>query len=195
MEQKKDLAKIALAALIFASASPMAVQADSNFEVGTFLAAGCGAHGCKSVADNSPNKDMYNTHNNSYKMNTQPSEQGMTQSYSNPNYPNSMKNATDSGSSPSNYPEGMPAPNHEFRSAPEYNYQRSNATSSLNQTLTEAQLLGMLNPQARGLYLSLDPEGKALAIQLASQDSYQDKNLAIKEAQRRMNDRRGQINR
>lgn len=86
--------------------------------------------------------------------------------------------------------------NRDYNTSSDYDYNRGAATTSTSSvTLTEAQLLGMLNPQARAIYLSLDPEGKALAIQLASQDSYRDKNLAIKEAQRRMNDRRGMTSR
>lgn len=79
---------------------------------------------------------------------------------------------------------------------PDYDYNRAAATTvTSSQTLNEAQLLGMLNPQGRAMYLSLDPEAKALAIQLASEDSYKDKNLAIREAQRRMNDRLGVMRR
>lgn len=61
--------------------------------------------------------------------------------------------------------------------------------------LTEVQLLALLNPQSKAIYLSFDPDGKALAIELASQDTYQDKNLAVKEAQRRINERKEQMNR
>lgn len=81
------------------------------------------------------------------------------------------------------------------RDASDYNSNRSTVTTQSSGTLTEAQLLVLLNAQGRAIYLSLDPEGKALAIQLAGQDSYRDKNLAVKEAQRRMNDRRGLNNR
>ena len=59
----------------------------------------------------------------------------------------------------------------------------------MSTTLTDAQLLGMLNDQGRKIFMSLDAEGKALAVQLASQDLYKDKNLAVKEAQRRMSEK------
>jgi hypothetical protein len=86
--------------------------------------------------------------------------------------------------------------NRQYNTVNDYDYNRAVATTvNSSQTMNEAQLLGALNPQGRAMYLSLDPEGKALAIQLASEDSYKDKNLAIKEAQRRMNDRFGIINR
>lgn len=145
MEHKKDLAKIALAALILASATPINGQADGIEAHGTYLAAGCPAHGCPAASGNtdktsSPNSDGYTDSQGYYNI---------------------------AGNPPSGY-------------------KGSNST-----TLTEAQLLGMLSPQGKAIYLSLDPEGKALAIQLASQDSYRDKNLAVKEAQRRMNERRG----
>jgi hypothetical protein len=64
----------------------------------------------------------------------------------------------------------------------------NSANSSTN--LTESQLLVDLSSQGRAIYMSLDAEGKALAVQLATENSYsQDKNLAVKEAQRRMNER------
>lgn len=56
-------------------------------------------------------------------------------------------------------------------------------------TLTEAQLLDGLNAQSRSVYLGLSPEGKALAIQLASQSSSKDKSGAVNEAQKRMSDK------
>lgn len=132
MQNKKDLAKIALTALILASTTPVNGQASIHAD-GIVLAASCAAHGCPGVKSSSG----------------------------------------DSGSTAN------------------MSYYNPNASA----TLTEAQLLDMLNPQGKSIYLSLDPEGKALAIQLASQDSYRDKNLAIKEAQRRMNERRSQTNR
>lgn len=86
--------------------------------------------------------------------------------------------------------------NREYNTVSDYDYSRStvNAVTSSG-TLSEAQLLGALTPQVRSIYLSLDPEGKTLAIQLASQDSYRDKNLAVKEAQRRIAERYGLMNR
>ncbi len=86
--------------------------------------------------------------------------------------------------------------NREYNTTSDYDFNRAAVTTSTSSmTLTEAQLLSMLSPQGRAVYLSLDPEGKSLAIQLASQDSYRDKNLAVKEAQRRMNERRGNMSR
>ncbi len=154
MEHKKDLAKIALAALVLISANPVNGQADQNPEAaGIFLATGCPAHGCPSKSSGSSSKNDV------------------------------ADNAT--GSSDTNYKRNS-------------SYQTSSAgvtNSTSSATLTETQLLDVLSPQGKAIYLSLDPEGKSLAIQLASQDSYQDKNLAVKDAQRRMNDRRGLINR
>lgn len=81
------------------------------------------------------------------------------------------------------------------RNAPgEYNRATVSTTTSYA-TLTEAQLLAMLNADVRAIYISLDAEGKALALQLASQDSYPDKNVAVLEAQRRVNERRGTLSR
>lgn len=86
--------------------------------------------------------------------------------------------------------------NRDYNTVNDYDFNRAGTTTSMSSsTLNEAQLIGMLNPQSRAIYLSLDPEAKSLAIQLASQDSYRDKNLAVREAQRRMNERRGIMNR
>lgn len=131
MEHQKELAKIALTAFMVAATLPAHAIHDTGLEAqGSYLAAGCGAHGCDSVP-------------------------------------------------------GDRRPEYDFRGE----------VKTTTSTLTEAQLMGMLNDQTRNIYLSLDPEGKALAIQLASQESYKDKNLAVKEAQRRMNERVSTMNR
>ncbi|WP_068471315.1 hypothetical protein [Candidatus Protochlamydia phocaeensis] len=86
--------------------------------------------------------------------------------------------------------------NRGYNTSGEYDYNRTNVGDvPASETLTEADLLGMLSPQGRAIYMSLDAEGKALALQLASQETYRDKNLAVKEAQRRVNERRGLMNR
>jgi hypothetical protein len=99
---------------------------------------------------------------------------------------------------PSPYKEygGMTNLNRDYNTVSGYDYNRAVVTTSTSlATLTEAQLFGLLSDQGREIYLNLDPEGKALAFQLASEESYRDKNLAMKEAQRRMNERRGIGNR
>jgi len=171
MENKKDLAKIALAALILASATPINGQADIEAH-GIVLAAGCASHGCpaaKNSRDNNPASNNTRVPNQS------------SSDYSNQPYGTNPEYGSMTGS------------NREH-TGKDYDYNRTTVTTS-NATLTEAQLLSMLSSQGRAIYLSLDPEAKALAIQLASQDSYRDKNLAIKEAQRRMNEHHGALNR
>lgn len=160
MENKKDLAKIALTALILASATPVMGHADVEVQ-GIVLAAGCPAHGCGGKSSSSNNNSYYD-----------PSMYNQT-----------SRDVGNQQSGMTDYKNGNGMEN-DYRDRPAM----SNPNSSTN--LTEVQLLGMLNPQGRAIYLSFDPETKALAIQLASQDSYRDKNLAIKEAQRRMNERR-----
>lgn len=59
--------------------------------------------------------------------------------------------------------------------------------------MTEAQLFALLSPEGRKLYASLDPEGKALALQLASQANYTHKDLAVREAFTRMQERRSYL--
>ncbi len=56
--------------------------------------------------------------------------------------------------------------------------------------MTEAQLFALLSPEGRNMYTNLDPEGKALALQLASQANYTHKDLAVREAYTRMQERR-----
>lgn len=56
--------------------------------------------------------------------------------------------------------------------------------------LTEPQLLSQLSDQGKQIYLSLAPEGKALALQLASQANYTNKDVAVREAQRKYDERR-----
>lgn len=183
MEQKKDLAKIALAAFLFAAAAPAHAILDNGIEAQrTYLAAGCKAHGCESTTDNAKNKnDMYYTPSNTYQIKNQPSE--------------SAGQKTAEGSNPEEMKGGMNNFNRAYNTTTDYDYNRKTISTTAAATLTEAQLLGMLNTQTRNIYLNLDHEGKSLAIQLASQDSYKDKNLAIKEAQRRMNERSSQMNR
>lgn len=160
MENKKDLASIALTALMLASATPVMGHADVEVQ-GIILAAGCPAHGCGGKSSGSNNNGYYDP----ALYNPATREYG---------HPSSGVNDDNQGNGMANDSHSRPA--------------LSNPNSST--ALTEVQLLGMLNPQGRAIYLSFDPETKALAIQLASQDAYRDKNLAVKEAQRRMNERR-----
>jgi hypothetical protein len=72
---------------------------------------------------------------------------------------------------------------HSYNNAEEVDY--NHATSAVSNTISEEQLVSSLNSETRKIYDSLSTQGKALAIQLASQDNYRDKNLAVKEAQKR----------
>lgn len=73
MKDKKDLKKVALAALLFSSILPMDGQAEVTDTHETYLAvAKCGAH-CgaaprREIADNTMNSDNYNARNNSYQV-------------------------------------------------------------------------------------------------------------------------------
>ena len=72
------------------------------------------------------------------------------------------------------------------RSGPRYTEEYSRTTTTMgNETITEEELLMKLSPQGKADYMSLDTRGKATALQLASQSSYQDKNMAVKEAKKR----------
>ncbi len=220
MERKKDLAKIALAAFILAATTPLSTQALDDSQEIFLAVAGCPAHGCPAetpkkgvIADNSQSNDAYNARRNSYQtegtystqsnsgssaINTTPGSRGGNDAdnYSSPlggyggkvNDHNGAQPALGSSHNPSEDYGVNNSSNRQYHLSSD-DYERSAVTTS-SATLTEAQLLGMLTPQGRAIYLSLDPEGKALAIQLASQETYRDKNLAVKESQRRMNERR-----
>lgn len=60
--------------------------------------------------------------------------------------------------------------------------------------LTETELLNRLNDSTRAQYSSLSPEGKALALKLASSDQYKDKNDAVKEAAKQMANKSQSVN-
>lgn len=269
MAPKKDLTKLALAALILASAAPIHAQADHIEQSGLFLAVSCAAHGCPAktnpITDNVNSREAYHASESSYQngshstgqspgtptgypignQNPKGNNPDSSSMYHNPQKNPNGYNSEGKGNSRENLGENQARKNGEISSNQSYNSQRSGLTSPVyvedyrsntydirptptptpeygamtnfnreyntttdydynrtsvttvtsNATLTEAQLLGMLSSQGRAIYLSLDPEGKALAIQLASQDSYKDKNIAAKEAQRRMNQRRGLMNR
>jgi hypothetical protein len=178
MGNKKDLAKIALTALILASATPVMGHADIETH-GIFLAVGCAAHGCPAAKSSTADTQVNNHSNYS------PANQSRSGA---PNWANAEENQRANYDSKNSSDYGTMRVNQAETNNMDYSYSGKNANVSA--TLTEAQLLGMLNPQGKAIYQSLDPETKALAIQLASQDSYRDKNLAVKEAQRRMNERR-----
>ena len=65
-------------------------------------------------------------------------------------------------------------------------YEAVNASA----VMTEAELRPLLSPQGWALYTNLTPEGKALALQLASQANFTNKDLAVKEAYLRTEEKR-----
>lgn len=81
-------------------------------------------------------------------------------------------------------------PSHGCPSKADDKGQDESPTGTSNSNLTEAQLLDSLDSQGKKIYQNLDPEAKALAIQLASVDPKKDPNLAVREAFRRMGERR-----
>ncbi|MBA2368155.1 MAG: hypothetical protein H0V82_03920 [Candidatus Protochlamydia sp.] len=102
---------------------------------------------------------------------------------------NSNRPSNGSWNSSSTSTTGQPAYDIDMevqRSGRGYNEEYSRSTSTMgNETITEEELLVKLTPQARADYMSMDTKGKAMALQLASQSSFKDKNMAVKEAQRR----------
>lgn len=67
----------------------------------------------------------------------------------------------------------------------------TNMTSA--QPMTEDDLLSQLNDQGKAMYNSLSPEGKRLALLIASRIN--DKNLAVREAAKKMAERRSSMTR
>lgn len=228
MEQnkKRQLAQLAMAAVIVASSTPANVQAiEESKETLTFLAAhSCGGGGCGAkksdvsynsdsrynyyqgsqsgcggkrnpVSYNAPSANQYNT----YQSDNYSSSSSYTPSYT----PSDSMNDPSRGA----YNTGSYNTNRNYNTDPSYsattqnpyntNMQNQSMTSDYQYgrssgmtTLTEAELLQQLSPQGKAIYNSLDAEGKAMALQLASQDTYRDKNVAVKEALKRINERR-----
>lgn len=230
MNEKKSLAKIALAAMILAATTPGSGQAATpgGEREGTFLAAACGRNSCQGqkgafadngMRNNPPRYYPEQVSNNSMYLLNDLAQNGVGNINggrfvnSNEAYQEAYYNSYDTNRSDDISPTYMDNPrgtgyystqgirgdegfntnlNRQYNTVNDYDYNRASVnTVTSSATLTEAHLLGALNPRARAIYLSLDPQGKALAIQLASEDSYRDKNLAVIEAQRRMNERRG----
>lgn len=102
------------------------------------------------------------------------------------------------GSTPKPTPEygGLASFNQNSGSTTDSDFNRAEImTVTSSATLTESALIASLSSEGRAIYFNLDSQGKALAIQLASQDVNKDKDFAVKEAGRRMSERRGLLNR
>jgi hypothetical protein len=56
--------------------------------------------------------------------------------------------------------------------------------------MTESELMSQLNEEGKRTYNNLDAAGKALALKMASQDTFRDKNLAVKAAALKMSEKR-----
>lgn len=68
---------------------------------------------------------------------------------------------------------------------------QSNQTSG--RMMTESELMNQLTPENKALFQTLDAEGKAMALKLAS-ETYTDKNQAVKMAAQKMADKRKMMN-
>lgn len=72
----------------------------------------------------------------------------------------------------------------------EADYQRNTTmTMTASQRFTDTELYSMLSREGKKVWNQLDRLGKDDALELASQDSYKDKDLAVKEAKRMMDER------
>jgi hypothetical protein len=177
--EKRNFSKIALAAIVLAAGIPSGAQAfsDANIVDTHLIAKGCGGSsaGCGGGQAQRNPQISYNSSNsqNAYQADS-------TSTYTTPN-----NNQSRWSNNPNNNATSTWSSSNDMNSS-DYNNQQNTMTSS--GSLTEAQLLAQLNPQGKAIYQSLNTRGQALARQLASQDSYRDKNLAVKEAQRRQNE-------
>ncbi len=205
MSKRQTLAAIAFGSLVATSIIPMEGQAViTNFSTETYIAKkGCGEKCGGSTPDNSTSTDSSATNDQGNSKHQKPQEKsGHVTTDPNKLYTDSYDSYNtnrNSNTSPS-YRE-MTAPsfngantnmNRNYNTASDYDYNRPlPTTTAVGGRMTEGQLWSALSPQARDMYLKLDPEWRAKALDLASQDSYRDKDLAIKEAQRRMIEQRG----
>gem|GEM_PF-5885353 len=182
MKNKKELAKTVWVALFLTPIVPVHGQNEALEEKEMFLAATNSRPANGGDVSDAYAPSGYNSQ-----------KSGITA----PNYVEDRRGVTyDSIPQPPPEYGGMASFNREYNTATDYDYNRAAVTTSISSaTLTEPQLLGMLSDEGKAIYFSLDPEAKGLAIQVASQDSYRDKNLAVREVQRRMSERRGLLNR
>jgi hypothetical protein len=187
--EKKKLLQGALTALAIASAAPVAADlAEINNTAGTFLAAGCGGGGggggrCGGMRSNVSYNDNYRR----YQADNAPNQPYNSSASA---YDASAGNAgmTSSRNYNSNY-SSNPSYSDSYRS---YSSDDNDTRSDyMSQSGSDAEFQRQLSPQAKSIYQNLDAEGKTLARQLGSQEAYKDKDLAVKEAQRRVNERRG----
>lgn len=115
------------------------------------------------------------SHSNSYRT-------GGPSSSSSYNMNRGYNSTQDEYSAPQTQPAERSYTNANSSKRMDYNHVGGAETATTSKRLSEAELLGKLNNEGRKLYWSLDKQGRAKAIELASEDSYADKNEAVKEA-------------
>jgi hypothetical protein len=188
--EKKKLLKCALTAFAVASVLPAAADLAEMNHAGTFLAAGCGGGGGHSCNQQRGNVS-YNDSPRGYQAdNYNPQTRSYEATAGNAGFSADRPNYSDANT------------NRGYNTSPGYsdNYRSYSSTEgdtdsmrsgATTKTMSEADFQKQLSSQGKAIYQSLDSEGKAMARQLASQDAYKDKDLAVKEAQRRSNEKRG----
>lgn len=209
MEQSK-FKKLALMGItggvILASQSPVDLNASTN--VGSTLAAGCGKH-CGGAKSQIAEGGCGSKPNPQQQYRTYAPETSAGCGGARPSRGNSPENITASCSRPQSPQQQYPsytAENATFdaqqqtascsaRQQPQGQRPRNytaDATDSMqmqsSKQMTESDLMNQLSPEMRTSFQNLSPEGKAMALRLANQ--YQDKNQAVKEAARKMMDKR-----
>lgn len=211
--EKKNLVKLALTAFAVAASAPAAVQADVHTAPTLLARASCGGGSCggarqRQVSYNDPyNARYYQADNYNYSTpNSNRAYGAPSGSYevnAGPGFSSSYDRSGSDFNSSRGYNQGGYGETYRTYTTDSESQSTNRSFNTSNDfdrpgtatvTITEIELVRQLSPQAKAIYQSLDSEGKVLARQLAGQESFRDKDLAVKEAQRRINDKRGMSN-
>lgn len=182
---KKNLAKLAVSALVVAASAPV-VGVNAANSTGTFLAHSCGSGGSCGAGKNNVSYNPQNTTNpydarsNTY----QTSPSSSTTYRTTPSY--GTQTTYQSQSDFTNNPNASRSYYSDSSDFPTSSQTQSTVTTT--STISETELYNQLNNEGKRIFNSLDARGRNIALQLASQANYRDKNLAVKEAQRIVND-------
>ena len=141
-------------------------------------------------SDNSTDKNR-NARNSNPSSNSNPYSRNSNDSQWNSSYNNNVSeneamSPSSSTQKPGTYNSGFSSTNRLNTSSTESMNQAAAATSKTK--MTKLELIKKLSPEGRQIFSGLDDAGQDLALSLASQDSYADKDAAVKEAQRQINE-------
>lgn len=166
--------------MLLASQNPVGAISTEHF--GTVVAAGCSGRpasgSCGGRRGNS--QTAYNEHT----CGGHHQAGGQPQRYGENSGCNSKGSQPGMPGDPQNYYK-----NTAYETTPNTQQQRSQTFGT--RTMSENEFVSQLDPQTRSTYLNLSPEGKALALRLAGQDTYIDKNQAVRDAAKQISAKGG----